>query len=99
MLKLVIVLALVVGSVECAAACTPVASAQPPCHHHKQAPACTHELVPATIVQSSVGDLSFSSQAFPAPMIFQTVASFDAPAMEEHSPPGPAIPRRTILRI
>jgi hypothetical protein len=99
MLKLVIALALVVGSVECAAACTPVASAQPACHHHKQAPSCTHELVPATIVQSFVVDLPSSSQALHAPTILLTLAPFDAPAFQEHSPPGPTIPQQTILRI
>ncbi len=99
MLKLLLALALVVGSVQCASACTPAASAQPPCHHHKQAPACAHELVPATIVQSYVASVSFQSEALnPQPIIGATII-LTAPSMQDPSPPGPTAPPVTILRI
>jgi hypothetical protein len=59
-----VALALIVSSVQCAAACTPASCApQPPCHHHKQAPkADCHELVPATTVQSFVVSVLFSAE-------------------------------------
>lgn len=95
MLKLVVALALVIGSVQCAAACTPVACAQPPCHHHKQSPACTHELIPATVVQSSVMPVSFSSEAVHTSLVFFPLDSRDTSAMQE----SPPIPPLTILRI
>jgi hypothetical protein len=59
-----IALALIVSSVQCAAASTPVSCApQPPCHHHKQSPkADCHELVPATTVQSFVVSILFSTE-------------------------------------
>jgi hypothetical protein len=94
MLKLAIALALVVVSVQCAAACTP--SAQPACPHHKQAPACSHELVPATIVQSSVADLSFSSEAIHAPIILRAVLFFQPCAAQDPSPPDLTLPRFTL---
>lgn len=97
MLKFLLALALVVGSVQCAAACTP--AAQPQCPHHKQAPACSHELVPATIVQSSVATLSFQSEPVnPAPVI-RPAAILDTPPMQDPSPPAPTVPSITILRI
>jgi hypothetical protein len=99
MLKFLVALALVIVSVQCAAACTPVASAQPSCHHHKQAPACAHELVPATIVQTSAMDLSFSAAALPVPMVTQTVASRHVSTLENPSPPLAGVPRLTVLRI
>jgi hypothetical protein len=61
---LLLALALIVSSVQCAAACTPVSCApQPPCHHHKQAPkADCHELIPATTVQAFVVDVLFLAE-------------------------------------
>jgi hypothetical protein len=97
MLKFVIALVVVIASVQCAAACTPVATAQPPCHHHKQAPSCSHELVPATIVPSTVVDVTFSSEAIP--LVSLTFASTDTSTPIDPSPPGPPVAPPTILRI
>lgn len=97
MLKLMIALVLVIVSVQCAAACTPVASGQPACHHHKQGPACSHELVPATIVQPSVA-LSFSAEPMRISFAAQ-ILCFHAPAIEDPSPPDPHVPPHTVLRI
>lgn len=99
MLKLLVAIALVIVSVQCAVACTPVACAQPPCHHHQQAPACKHELVPATIVPPVVIGTSWSSRAGDAPIVLLAVASFDTPTIENLSPPGPPVPLLTVLRI
>lgn len=99
MLKFLLALALVVVSVQCAAACTPAAAAPPPCHHHKQAPACSHELVPATIVQSYVASVSFSSEALNPEPIVHAAAILNAPTMQDPSPPGATVPPTTILRI
>ncbi len=99
MLKFLLALALVVVSVQCAAACTPIAPAQPACHHHKQAPACSHELVPATIVQSYVASVSFQLEAAnPQPIIGATII-LNAPSIQAPSPPGATVPPITILRI
>jgi hypothetical protein len=99
MLKIVIALALVLGSVECAAACTPVASAQPPCHHHKQAPACSHELVPATIVPSFVIDPPLPSEAVNPQTDARILISFVTSSNEDPSPPGLNVPPFAVLRI
>ena len=99
MLKFLLALALVVVSVQCAAASTPAAAAQPSCHHHKQAPACSHELVPATIVQSYVASVSFSPEALTPEPIIQAAAFLNAPTMQAPSPPGATVPPITILRI
>jgi hypothetical protein len=99
MLKLLVAIALAIVSVECAAACTPVACAQPPCHHHQQAPACKHELVPATIVPSVVIGACLSSQAVDAPLVLGNLASFYTPTIENPSPPGPPAPLLRVLRI
>ena len=99
MLKLLVAIALVIVSVQCAAACTPVACAQPSCHHHKEAPACKHELVPATIVPPVVIGTSWSSRAVDAPVVLLDFASFDTAAIENLSPPDPPVPLLTVLRI
>ena len=51
-LSLILILAVLAASVQCAAACTP--AAMPHCHHHKQAPkqACSNELVAANPAQA-----------------------------------------------
>jgi len=97
MLRLVIAIVIALVSVQCAAACTPVAGAPPACHHHKQAPACSHELVPATIVQASIA-LSFSSEPAGASIV-AAMGFFQASAVEDPSPPDPHIRPHTILRI
>lgn len=68
---LLVLLALIVSSVQCAAACTPVSSAPlPPCHHHKQAPkASCHELVPATTVQSFALSVLFFTEPSDAALV------------------------------
>jgi hypothetical protein len=103
MLKFLVALALVVSSVECAAACTPAAGAQPACHHHKQAPAnqkaCSQELVPATIVQASHADLNFSLQVALAAPIMEAPVLFPGSKVVEQSPPGGGVPPRIALRI
>lgn len=99
MLRFLLALALVVVSVQCAAACTPAAGAQPACHHHKQAPACSHELVPATIVQSSVATVSFQSEALNPEPIIHAAVILHAPQTHDPSPPGPTVLPITILRI
>lgn len=100
MLKLLVAFFLVMGSVQCAAACTPVKNALPACHHHKQAPACSHELVPATIVQSSITDPPQLLEAAVIPeLISSIVLSSLSTTIEEPSPPGVTIPPPTILRI
>ncbi len=98
MLKLVIALALVIGSVQCAAACTPVSHAMPACHHHKQAPPCAHELIPATIVQISVITVPLSAEPVHTPDANAQVF-FPISTSQDPSPPGPLFPPRTILRI
>jgi hypothetical protein len=99
MLKLLIALALVVGSVQCAAACTPAMAAQPTCHHHKQAPSCAHELIPATIVQSTVIAPSFISESVAPQLIARPFLAFYATPTHDPSPPGATVPPSTILRI
>ena len=99
MLKVLLALALVVGSVQCASACTPAGAAQPPCHHHKQAPACSHELVPATIVQSYVATVSFQSEALNPQPIIGLTSVLNEPPLQDSSPPGTTVPPLTILRI
>ena len=104
MLKVLVAIMLVIVSVQCAAACTPVSGAQPSCHHHKEAPACKHELVPAVLVPSvAIGTSLFSkamfSQAIDAPVVLLGFVPFDIPAIENPSPPGPPVPLLTVLRI
>jgi hypothetical protein len=98
MLKLVVALVLVIGSVQCAAACTPITSAQPPCHHHKQAPVCRHELIPATTVQTYVA-LEFSPEAVEVPAVIHSMGSLYAGQVQDPSPPGFVVPPLTVLRI
>ena len=99
MLKFLVAIALVIVSVQCAMACTPVACSQSPCHHHKQAPACKHELVPATIAPSVVIGASWSSQAADEPVVLGQLSSFYTPTIENPSPPGGPVPLLTVLRI
>jgi hypothetical protein len=99
MLRLLIALALVIVSVQCASACTPTAGAQPACHHHKRAAACAHELVPATIVPSAVTDLSFVSEPADPQWAESTFVSFAASTAQDPSPPGASVPRLSVLRI
>jgi len=99
MLKVLVAIALVIVSVQCAAACTPVSSAQPPCHHHHQAPACKHELVPATIVPSVAIGASFLSHRVDALLAVLDLASFDTSAIENPSPPVPPVPLLIVRRI
>jgi hypothetical protein len=106
-LVVLVAIALIVSSVQCAAACTPVSCVdpQPPCHHHKQAPAnqkpasCAHELVPATIVQSFHADVLFSSEVVDARFISGVLVSLEMPAIRDVSPPGPDSSPPSVLRI
>jgi hypothetical protein len=102
---LAVALMMIVSSVQCAAACTPVVCGDPPapCHHHKQAPAnqktasCAHELVQAIANQSSTG-ISFSSE--PIEIFDSQVPVFSTVQIIQHpSPPGLTVPPLTILRI
>lgn len=102
-----VAIVLIVSSVQCAAACTPVpcANPQPPCHHHKQAPsnqktaACSHELVPATTVQSSVASVLFSSESVDAPFAAGALVSLDVPLVPDASPPSLNSGLPSVLRI
>jgi hypothetical protein len=92
-----VVLALIVSSVQCAAACTPVSSApQPPCHHHKQAPkASCHELVPATTGQTFVINVLFSIEPVdPSPVSVTSIQITQNPYQ-----PILIVPPLTVLRI
>ena len=85
MFRLLVALALAIGTFQCAAACTPVSSG---CPHHKQAPPrCTHELVPATIVQPAVVGVSFSAEAVTTPFVTGVPLSLDLPVVQNQSPP------------
>ena len=85
MFRLLVALALAIGTFQCAAACTPVSSG---CPHHKQAPPrCTHELVPATIVQPSIVSVSFSVEAVETSFVTGALVSLDIPAVQDQSPP------------
>jgi hypothetical protein len=95
MWKAVLAFVLAVVSVQCAAACTPAAS----CPHHKQAPSCSHELVPATIVQSSAVGVIFISDAIDTASAPSLPICFQPPTLIDPSPPGSAVFRRLILRI
>ena len=95
---LLVALALVVSSVQCAAACTPVSCApQPPCHHHKQAPlkADCHELVPATTVQSFVVSVLFTTE----PVDVSPVAAPSIQITHDRYQPFLTGPPHTVLRI
>jgi len=89
--------ALIVSSVQCAAACTPVSCApQPACHHHKQAPKTTcHELVPATTIQSFVVSVLFSTE----PVDAAPVSGPSVEVTQNPYQPIPIVPPLTILRI
>ena len=98
-----VALALIVSSVQCAAACTPVSCEhpQPPCHHHKPAPAnqksaCSHELVPATVQPSTI---SISLDTVDAPFIAGVFVSPDLPVVQNQSPPGVTVPLSSVLKI
>jgi hypothetical protein len=94
---LLVALALVVSSVQCAAACTPVSCApQPPCHHHKQAAkADCHELVPATTVQSFVVSVLFSTE----PVDASPVSGPSIQITQDPYQPLLTGPPLTVLRI
>jgi hypothetical protein len=95
---LLVALALIVSSVQCAAACTPASygAPQPPCHHHKQAPkASCHELVPATTVQSFVVSMLFSAEPVDAAPVTETRITI---AQDPHRSIL-TVPPLTILRI
>src|ERR1700677_1345598 len=91
MLRFLVALALVLSTVQCASACTPVSArdSQPPCHHHKQAPArCGQELVPATIVQPATHHVSFAAEAVETQFAPGAIVSFRIPVADHQSPPG-----------
>jgi hypothetical protein len=94
---LLVAFALIVSSVQCAAACTPASygAPQPPCHHHKQAPkASCHELVPATTVQSFIVGIFAAEPVDPAP-VAETSILID----QDPHRPILTVPPLTILRI
>ena len=103
---LAVALMIIVSSVQCAAACTPIACGDPPppCHHHKQAPAnqktasCAHELVQAITNQSSTG-ISFSAEAIEAVFVPGAFVRSNIQPIQDPSPPGLTVPPLTILRI
>jgi hypothetical protein len=94
MLRFLIALAVLVSSVQCAAACTPIArgDGQPPCHHHKQAPAspqnagCAHNLIPAGTVQSSIANVLVEAQIV-EPFAVGALVHLDIPIFPYPSPP------------
>lgn len=94
---ILVALALIVTSVQCAAACTPVSSATPPaCHHHQQAPqANCHELVPATAVQCFAVSVLFSAE----PVDVAPISTTGIQAAQSVAPPVLTVPPLTILRI
>jgi hypothetical protein len=94
---LLVALALIVSSVQCAAACTPVSSATPPsCHHHKQAPkANCHELVPATTVQFFAVSLLFSTE----PVEVSPISGTGVQIVRNPHQPILNAPPLTVLRI
>src|SRR5580698_3242756 len=100
MLRLLLALALVTGSVQCAAACTPAASPQPSCRHHKNAPVvCGHELVPAVINHSSDLHVVIPFEAIEASTIPGIPVLQHASIAKDPSPPGPSLRLMTVLRI
>jgi hypothetical protein len=106
MLRVLIALAVLVGSVQCAAACTPVSCVdpQPPCHHHKQAPAsqksagCTHDLVPAATVQSPLMDVLLESQIVES-FVAGAFVRLYLPVVSDPSPPTLSAALPFVLRI
>jgi hypothetical protein len=98
-LALVVVLALFVSVLQCAASCTVTYSASdnlPPCHKHHSAPVC-HELVLSAAQQvSTVTPVAILSQpAMHTPQPVQTAV----PAASIFSPPGLTQPPSSVLRI
>ena len=106
MLRVLIALAVLVGSVQCAAACTPVSCVdpQPPCHHHKQPPAsqktagCAHDLVPAATVQSSLMFVLVESQIVES-VVVGAFVRLDLPVVSDASPPLLSAALPFVLRI
>ena len=101
MVRFLVALALVISTVECAAACTPSSSAEPACHHHKKLPPapCSHELVPATIVQHVTVDVLISPEALVQPFTAPRLIAVSQPVLDDSSPPGPRSTSLFILRI
>jgi hypothetical protein len=101
-LVVLVAVALIVSSVQCAAACTPVSCVdpQPPCHHHKPQPAsCSHELVPATNVQSFHAGVVFSLEAVDAQFIPALLMPPEDSTVRNISSPDPPSNPPSILRI
>jgi hypothetical protein len=94
MVRVLVALALVIGTVQCAAACTPISSG---CPHHKHAPAtrCT-ELIPATPAQPFA---LFLTEAVETPLSAAPPVVIDLEAVDHESPPGPHPKSPFILRI
>jgi hypothetical protein len=95
---LLVALALIVSSIQCAAACTPASygAPQPPCHHHKQPPkASCHELIPATTNQPFVVSVLFSAE----PVDESPISGADIQVLQHASPPILTVPPLTVLRI
>ena len=96
MLRFLVALALVVGTVQCVIACTPI----PCCPHHKQVPAnCTQELIPAPLVQPLSIQLSFAAEPVAVSLIDGIFASLDVPLVHDPSPPGSTAPIPLVLKI
>jgi hypothetical protein len=93
MLRVLVALALVIGTVQCASACTPISSA---CPHHKQSPPHCTELVPATPAQPFV---LFLTEAIETSFSAVAPVVLDIEAINEESPPGPHPKSPFILRI
>lgn len=97
MLRVLIALALVIGTVQCAAACTPISSG---CPHHKHAPPprCT-ELIPATPAQPFIVAVQFLTEAIKTSFSVAAPVLFDLAAVNDESPPGSHLKSPFILRI
>src|SRR5580692_3142545 len=98
-LALVVVLALFVSVLQCAASCTVSYSASdnlPPCHKHHSTPVC-HELVLSAAQQVSTvaPGVILSEPAMHAPLLVQ-IAGLASPIV---SPPQLAPPPSSVLRI
>jgi hypothetical protein len=101
MLRLLVALALLIATVQCASACTPVSAVSGgACPHHKQtSPGCNYELAPATAAQPSVITVAFAAEAVEIPLAGGVQVFLGMPVVEQPSPPGLQRKPPSIFRI
>jgi len=97
-ISLILILAVLAASVQCAAACTPAVNAMPHCHHHKQAPkqACSNELVAANPAQLWFTAPGTATEPCHFEYASRMIARAATPQAFDSPPPGRSI---SVLRI